>query len=99
MACGWWCEERTESGKRFSLSESPKRFRLLGTIANVEVIAAGRSVRIRQFLTKSYGGQHWRKMKGIARVEKDDGWIGDAEIHWFEAHGVGKVQWKIKRKV
>jgi hypothetical protein len=38
-------------------------------------------------------------MKGVARVEKDDGWIGNAEIHWYDAHGVGKVQWKIKRKL
>jgi len=38
-------------------------------------------------------------MKGVARVEKDDGWIGYAEVHWFEAHGIGKVQWKIKRKL
>ncbi len=38
-------------------------------------------------------------MKGIAQVEQDNGWIGNAEIHWFEAHGIGKVQWKIKRKL
>lgn len=38
-------------------------------------------------------------MKGVARVEKDDGWIGHAEVHWYEAHGLGKVQWKIKRKL
>jgi len=37
-------------------------------------------------------------MKGVARVEDENGWIGDAEIHWFEAHGVGRVRWKIKRR-
>jgi hypothetical protein len=38
-------------------------------------------------------------LKGVARVERDDGWIGNAEVHWFEAHGVGRVRWKIKRKL
>jgi hypothetical protein len=38
-------------------------------------------------------------MRGIASVEKEDGWIGDAEVHWFEAHGIGKVRWKIKREL
>ncbi len=65
----------------------------------VEEIASGRGILIRAFLERNYGGRHWRKMKGIARVEKDDGWIGNAEVHWFEAHGIGKVRWKIKRKL
>ncbi|CAA9371808.1 MAG: hypothetical protein AVDCRST_MAG64-32 [uncultured Phycisphaerae bacterium] len=38
-------------------------------------------------------------MKGVARIEDEHGWIGDAEIHWFEAHGVGRVQWKVKHKL
>ena len=45
------------------------------------------------------GGQNWRKMKGVARVEDDYCYIGDAEIHWYEAHGIGKVRWKIKRRL
>jgi hypothetical protein len=77
----------------------PERFRLLSTVANVEVIAEGRGVRIRNFLRRAYGGRRWRKMKGIARVETHDGWIGIAEIHWYEAHGVGKVDWKIKTRL
>jgi hypothetical protein len=81
------------------LSELPRRFRILGAISAVQIIAEGRGVRIRKYLQETYGGRYWRKMKGIARVEKDDGWIGNAEIHWFEAHGVGKVCWKIKRKL
>jgi hypothetical protein len=81
------------------LSEAPRRFRLLSAVRNVEKIAEGRRVLIRRFLQETYGGRNWRKMKGIALVEKEDGWIGDAEIHWFEAHGIGKVQWKIKREL
>jgi hypothetical protein len=81
------------------MPEPPSRFRILGALNNVQVIAEGRGVKIRKFLCERYGGSHWRKMKGVARVEKDDGWIGDAEIHWFEVHGVGRVCWKIKRKL
>lgn len=81
------------------MSESPQDFRLLGPVTHVQVIAEGRGIGIRQFLQDTYGGRHWRKMKGIARVEKDDGWIGNAEVHWFEAHGVGKVRWKVKWKL
>jgi hypothetical protein len=62
------------------------------------VIARGRKVRIRRFLQETYGGRNWRKMKGVSRIEDEYGAIGDAEIHWFEAHGVGRVRWKIKRK-
>jgi hypothetical protein len=80
-------------------SEEPKRFRLLGPLTQIELIAEGRSVRPRQFLQRTYGGRRWRKMKGVALVEKHDGWIGKAEIHWFESHGIGKVQWKIKREL
>ena len=77
----------------------PERFRLLSSIENVEVIAEGRGVRIRNYLRRVYGGRRWRKMKGIARVEMHDGWTGIAEVHWYEAHGVGKVDWKIKTRL
>ena len=80
------------------MSELPTKFRLLGKITRVEVIASGRGIRIREELVEQHGGRNWRKMKGFARVELDDGWIGDAEIHWYEAHGVGKVRWKIKHE-
>jgi hypothetical protein len=81
------------------MSESPMKFRIIGAIVNIEPIAEGRAVRIRQFLKETYGASHWRKLKGIAFVENDDGWIGNAEIHWFEARGVGRVRWKIKRRL
>lgn len=55
-------------------------------------------MRIRRFLRQSYGARYWQKKKGIALIEDDHGWLGNAEIHWFEAHGVGSVRWKIKRR-
>jgi hypothetical protein len=73
-------------------------FRIIGPLRDVMTIARGRGVQIRALLRKMHGGTHWRKMKGVALIEDDNGWIGDAEIHWFEAHGVGRVKWKIKRK-
>ena len=80
------------------MAEQPETFTLFGPIRSIEVIASGRGVRIRGYLLGEFGGRSWRKMKGVARVEDENGWIGDAEIHWFEAHGVGRVRWKIKRR-
>jgi len=48
-------------------------------------------------LRKRYGGQRWRKLKGVARIEFADGKICLAELHWYEAHGVGRKEHKIKR--
>ena len=79
------------------MAEIPRDFRFLGGLRNVQIIARGRGVRVREFLKEQYGGRRWRKMKGVARVETNDGYIGDAEIHWYEAHGVGAVGWKVKR--
>ena len=79
--------------------EEPSGFKIHGAVTQISVIATGRGMKILQFLRERYGGRNWRKVKGMARVERDDGWIGRAEIHWFEAHGVGRVRWKIKRKL
>ncbi len=72
-------------------------FKVVGTIRDVERIAAGGSVRERARLRKIYGGTRWRKLKGIAKVEMSDGRTELAEIHWYEAHGVGRRELKIKR--
>jgi len=77
----------------------PVDFRLLGELRDVTTIARGRGVRIRQYLQDTHGGRNWRKLKAVARIGHDDGYIGDAEIHWFEGHGVGRVGWKVKRKL
>jgi hypothetical protein len=72
-------------------------FEVVGTIANVETIAVGPSVRIRAILRKRYGGKRWRKLKGTATVRLAGGRIRKAEVHWFEAHGIGKRKMRIKR--
>ena len=74
-------------------------FEIVGSISDTETIAAGPSVRIRRLLRKRYGGRRWRKLKGIATVRLSDGTIRQAEVHWFESHGVGKKKMRIKRFV
>ena len=69
---------------------------ILSEIQNKEVIAKGTSVKIRKRLEKFYGQGNWRKMKGIAKVRLSDGSVKLAEIHWFEAHGIGKKNIKVK---
>ena len=69
---------------------------ILGEIRNEEVIAKGASVKIRKRLEKLYGRGNWRKMKGTAEVRLSDGSVKRAEIHWFEAHGIGKKNIKVK---
>jgi hypothetical protein len=72
-------------------------FEILGEIRNIEAIAAGRGVHIRRYLDRTYGKARWRKLKGITTVRLADGTVCEAEIHWFEAHGVGRKDVKIKR--
>lgn len=74
-------------------------FELLGSITNVETIAAGREIRELPQLIRLYGFGGWRKCKGFARVRLWDGSIWSAEVHWYEAHGIGKRKMKIKRLV
>ncbi len=74
-------------------------FRIIGEIREIETIAAGQSVRIRRRLERIYGKGRWRKMKGVAVVELADGTMCEAEIHWYEAHGIGKKEFKIKRVI
>jgi len=71
-------------------------FEIVGDITDVETIAAGTGVRDRARLRKQYGGGRWRKLKGVARVRVLSGRIRLAEIHWYEAHGVGKREFKLK---
>lgn len=71
-------------------------FEIIGEIAVVETIAAGTGIRDIKRLRKNYGKGRWRKMKGVARVRLENGRVRLAELHWYEAHGVGKKE--IKRK-
>jgi hypothetical protein len=72
------------------------RFEILTEIRNQSVIASGRAVRARRRLMRRFGGSNWRKMKGRAVVRTQYNEIYEAEIHWYEAHGVGKREFKIK---
>lgn len=72
-------------------------FRILGPLSNVEVIARGTGIRERKRLIRAYGPGRWRKMKGFARLQLKKGIIVQAELHWYEAHGIGAKEFKIKR--
>jgi len=72
-------------------------FHIVGAISDVEVIAVGRSLRQLSRLRKLYGVGRWRKMKGTATVRLGDGSVLLAEVHWYEAHGIGRQEMKVKR--
>jgi hypothetical protein len=78
------------------MAELPRDFEILGPIRDVQVIASGRGVSIAARLKRRFGGGRWRKMKGMALIRERNGVIHAAELHWYEAHGVGRVGWKIK---
>jgi len=71
-------------------------FDVIGRIEQVETIAAGPSVKLRSFLRKTYGRGRWRKLKGIATVRLPNGNLRLVELHWYEAHGIGRRDLKIK---
>jgi len=72
-------------------------FRIVGALAQIETIAAGNAIREIQRLRRVYGRGRWRKRKGRARVELPGGTIRLAEVHWYEATGIGRKELKIKR--
>ncbi len=73
------------------------QFEVIGKITNVETIAVGNSIREISRLRKVYGAARWRKLKGIAMIRLADGNVCKAEVHWYEAHGIGKKEIKLKR--
>ena len=72
-------------------------FEIIGEIRHIETIASERSVKIRRYLETTYGKGRWRKRKGIVTVKFLDGAVYGAEIHWYEASGIGRKLFKIKR--
>jgi hypothetical protein len=71
-------------------------FAIIGEIRDVEVIAVGPAVRDRRRLERHHGRGRWRKLKGVAVVELTDGTRRVAEVHWYEAHGIGRREFKLK---
>ena len=75
-----------------------REFEILTEIVAIEIIAAGTSIRDLRRLVESYGDGRWRKLKGIATVRLHaTGRVRRVEVHWYEAHGIGKRDFKIKR--
>lgn len=72
-------------------------FEIVGEITNIQIIAAGRRIRQLGRLKKLYGSGRWRKMKGEALIGLASSGLRRAELHWYEAHGVGKRNMKFKR--
>jgi hypothetical protein len=69
----------------------------IGEILDVEVIAVGQGIRELARLRRAYGAGWWRKLKGTALVRLPDGSVCRAEVHWYEAHGIGRKELKVKR--
>ena len=72
-------------------------FEIIGEISDIEQIAADNAIRDLAWLRETYGPGRWRKLKGSAVVRLSSGEVSRAEIHWYEAHGIGKKRLKIKR--
>lgn len=75
------------------------RFKLISEITQIEIIAKGNGVDIRHELNRLYGRGNWRKLKGIATVEYENGTIWVVELHWYEAHGIGQKRMKDKHQL
>jgi len=71
-------------------------FEIIGKIENIEEIAVGGRIHDIMRIQKQYGPGKWRKLKGLAMVRLQTGKIRKAELHWYEAHGIGKRKMKIK---
>ena len=72
-------------------------FEIIGDIENIETIAAGGRIRDIMRLRKQYGKGRWRKLRGTAAVRLKNGRVARAEIHWYEAHGIGRRKMKVKK--
>ena len=70
-------------------------FEIIGTIHLIETIAIGNRIREIRRLREIYGRGRWRKLKGVALVSFSDDTIGYVELHWYEAHGIGRKELKI----
>ncbi len=74
-------------------------FEIIGQIRHIEIIAKGHGIQVRKYLLKTYGRGQWRKLKGLATVCLPNGAVHEVELHWYEAHGIGRRELKIKHYV
>ena len=72
---------------------------VVGKIDQIQLIAVGRQIRELDRLKRIFGPGRWRKLKGFATVRLPDGKLHRAEVHWYEAHGIGRVELKIKKLI
>jgi hypothetical protein len=72
-------------------------FEIIGEIDDIETIAVGGRIRDIMRLRNRHGTGRWRKLKGIASVRLENGRVAKAEMHWYEAHGIGRKNMKIKK--
>jgi hypothetical protein len=79
------------------MRQSRGQFEIVGEISQVETFASGSGIREIARLRRIYGRGRWRKRKGIGRVRLADGSLRLAEVHWYEASGIGRKEFKIKR--
>lgn len=72
-------------------------FDLISDIECIEIIATGGRIRDNMRLRKQFGEARWRKLKGVAKIRLQGGRVCNAELHWYEAHGIGRKKMKIKQ--
>jgi hypothetical protein len=72
-------------------------FEILGDVTDIETIAVGKAIRELPRVRRQYGTGRWRKLKGVAAIRLAGGKIRRAELHWYEAHGIGRREFKRKR--
>jgi hypothetical protein len=72
-------------------------FEIIGDIQHIETFSVGSHIRDLDYLQKAYGRGRWRKLKGVAYVKLPNGNVRHVELHWYEAHGIGRKDIKIKR--
>ena len=71
-------------------------FEIIGKIVAAETIAEGNGIRERARLVRQYGKGNWKKKKGLATIKAENGIRAKVELHWYEAHGIGKRELKVK---
>ena len=79
------------------MADDTEGFDIVSEISAVEIIALGGGIHDLRRLVESYGNGRWRKLKGTALVRLQNGRVRRVELHWYEAHGIGKLEFKIKR--